>query len=488
MIIKGKSRAGPKQLAKHLTNVDKNETVKVLEVRGTVSRDLRGALIEMDACAIGTRCEKSLYHAAISPEPPHRLTPEQRAEAIDALEQKLNLSGRARVVVMHEKLGREHIHIVWARTDLEKMRAVSDSHNYRKHEEVARDLERRFGHERVQGAHAEREGVERPDRTPSAAELRQEERTGIASRTVTIEVTAAFRSADGAEAFKAGLENEGYLLAKGDRRDYVIVDRAGGIHSLARRVEGMKAAELRQFMKPLDRDSLPSVEQAKAIQVDREFGVESDYDRKKWDDALAASAIERDKAEALENERRAEEKRQSAADAQVEKAYGRGEDYVSQTRAALKDHQRRQRQQCDNQGAKPGQDETLGVDGNAPFKPRYEILEEYHREHPPSKDDGISRMGSADDDEDKAKWRDEILEEARRERRQAGEEQAERGGSSAKTRGEAHGDNIEMTDSLRARIDRVLGERGDTEGMADRDDRDPDRQREAPGGGHARSR
>ena len=232
----------------------------MLETRGTVAQDLRGALVEMDAYAAGTRCEKSLYHAAISPEPPHRLTPEQRAEAIDALEEKLGLTGHARVVVMHEKLGREHIHVVWSRIDLDKMKSVSDSHNYRKHEEVARDLERRFGHERVQGAHHERDGVERPDRTPSRAELRQEERTGIKGKDVKAEVTAAFQASDDAEAFQAALEDDGYILAKGDRRDFVIVDRAGGIHSLARRIDGMKAAELREFMAPIDRESLPDID------------------------------------------------------------------------------------------------------------------------------------------------------------------------------------------------------------------------------------
>ena len=107
MIIKGKSRSGASALAAHLGNAEKNENVSLLETRGTVSNDLRGALVEMDAYAAGTRCEKPLYHAAISPEPPHRLTPEQRAEAIDALEEKLGLTGHARVVVMHEKLGRE---------------------------------------------------------------------------------------------------------------------------------------------------------------------------------------------------------------------------------------------------------------------------------------------------------------------------------------------------------------------------------------------
>jgi hypothetical protein len=106
---------------------------------------------------------------------------------------------------MHEKLGREHIHIVWSRINLNTMRSVSDSHNYRKHEEVSRGLERRFSHERVQGAHHEREGVKRPDRTPSRAELRQEERTGIKGKEVKAQVTASFKASDNATAFQAAL-------------------------------------------------------------------------------------------------------------------------------------------------------------------------------------------------------------------------------------------------------------------------------------------
>jgi hypothetical protein len=311
MIIKGKSRAGPGALAKHLLNAEMNETVRLLETRGTVANDLRGALHEMAAHAAGTRCEKPLYHAAISPGPPHRLTPEQRAEAIDALEQKMGFVGHPRVVVMHEKLGREHIHVVWSRIDLERMRSVSDSHNYRKHEEVARDLERRFGHDRVQGAHHERDGVKRPDRTPSRAELRQQERTGITAKKVKQEVTAAFEASDSPEAFRRALEDKGYVLAQGDRRDFVIVDRAGGIHSLARRIDGMKASELRDFMAPLDREALPTTDQAKEIARERE-----------------------------ENERKAQAAKETT---RKESDYSRAEDYVTQTTAARKDHEQRQK-------------------------------------------------------------------------------------------------------------------------------------------------
>jgi hypothetical protein len=303
MIVKGKSRSGPRGLAAHLGNAEKNERVTLLETKGTVAQDLQGALVDMDAYAAGSRCTKPLYHAAISPAMPHRLTPEQREEAINALAEKLGLKDQARVVVMHEKYGREHIHVVWSRIDLGTMNAISDSHNYRKHEEVARDLERRFGHARVQGAHHERDGIERPARTPSRAELRQEERTGIKGKDVRHQVTQLFHASDTAEAFKAALEDKGYTLAKGDRRDFVIFDRAGGVHSLARRIEGVKTAELREFMSGIDRETLPTV------------------------DAIKKAFDERQRLE---------------EEANKEKRYSRGGDYVSQSGAALKDHKRNQ--------------------------------------------------------------------------------------------------------------------------------------------------
>lgn len=343
MIIKGKSRAGPQPLAKHLGNAEKNESVKLLETRGTVAQDLRGALVEMDAYAVGTRCQKSLYHAAISPEPPYRLTDEQRAETIDALEEKLGLQGHARVVVIHEKLGRQHLHVVWSRIDLEKMRAVSDSHNYRKHEEVARDLERRFGHNRVQGAHHERDGVPRPERTPSRAELQQQERTGITGKAVKEEVTAAFRASDGPEAFRAALEERGYQLARGDRRDYVIVDRLGGVHSLVRRIDGMKAAELREFVGSLAAESVPTIEQARGIQYDLAHGNVPARDAEKWEQTLAVNAIAKAQAEEAEQQRRKQELDTARIETKIEKGYARGDDYVSQTRAAQKDHDERQK-------------------------------------------------------------------------------------------------------------------------------------------------
>lgn len=436
MIIKGKSRTEPGPLAAHLGNAEKNERVQLLETRGVVAKDLRGALVEMDAYAAGSRCSKPLYHAAISPEPPHRLTPEQRTEAVDALEKKLGLEGHARAVVLHEKLGREHIHVVWSRIDIGTMKAVPDSHNYRKHEEVARDLERRFGHERVQGAHAEREGaggekVRRPERTPSRPELRQEEKTGVKGATVRTEVTQAFRASDGPEAFKAALEEKGYRLAQGDRRDFVVVDKAGGVHSLARRIEDVRAAELRATMAPLDREALPSAEDAKRMQIARHGERPENDDRS-----------DKPKAEPTppsDEERR--RRREAGADHRgnkLEAAYDRGDGYVSQSQTALRDHKRRQAE----------------LDSRL------------------NRDDAWERIESGE------------KERARRDREQQTKDAAaEHASPSASSSAESHG-NIELSDAMRERLDRLAehkAERG-----SGRDGAGPHGQ--APGGGRTRGR
>lgn len=270
MIIKGKSVGGGKRLATHLMRTDTNERAEVRELRGVAAEDLRGALLEMEAVASGSRTTKPFYHASINTRADERLTAEQRTHAIDRLEEKLGLTGQPRVVVVHEKEGREHCHIVWSRIDLDRMRAISDSYNYRKHEEVARDLEREFGHKRVQGAHAERDGKERPDRTPSHEEMLQADRGAVSPDEAKALVTELWRRTDSGQSFKAALEDRDWILARGDRRDFVVVDPHGGTHSLARRVEGAKAKDIRARMVDVDPELLPSVKEARAEQRERE--------------------------------------------------------------------------------------------------------------------------------------------------------------------------------------------------------------------------
>ena len=266
MVIKGGSVAGSARLAKHLLNTGSNERIEVKELRGVIAPDLRGALREMEALADGTRAVRPLYHASINTRADERLSDPQRYQAIDRLEKELGLTGQPRAVVVHQKDGREHCHVVWSRIDLARLRTISDSHNYRKHEIVARELERAFGHERVQGAHIERGGRARPERTPSHAEMQQAARTGITPQEARAHITNLWRQSDTGASFAKALEDSGWILARGDRRDFVAVDPKGGVHSLARRIEGAKVRDVRARLVDLDISALPSVAEARAMQ------------------------------------------------------------------------------------------------------------------------------------------------------------------------------------------------------------------------------
>ncbi len=270
MVIKGGARSGAAGLSAHLQRLDTNELAEVRELRGVAAQDLDGALREMEAVASGSRSQKHFYHASINTRADEVMTPEQWKMAVDRLEKELRLDHQPRAVVFHLKEGRAHVHVVWSRIDLDKMVAISDSHNFRRHEIVARELEREFGHVRVQGVHVERDGQPRPDRTPSHAEAQQAERRGLDPSATKTQLTEIWSRTDSGKAFAAAIEAHGWILASGNQRDFVVVDQAGEVHSLARRIGGATAKDIRGRMSDVDKTTLPSVTEAKQLQTARQ--------------------------------------------------------------------------------------------------------------------------------------------------------------------------------------------------------------------------
>lgn len=265
MIIKGKSRAGPSQLARHLGRTDTNERVAVLQLdsAGTPEQAFR----DWQTYTLATRGKLGLYHANIDPDAKYDMTPEQWMRAVDILEEELGLQGQPRAVVMHEKHGRAHIHVVWARADMDAMRLRSDSNNYLAHERASLRMEQEFGHEHVPGKHAKRDREKQPEFPRSEVshdEWQQAERGGLGHRDRKAQVTALYEASDTGPAFKAALEDAGYMLARGDRRDFVILDADAKVHSLGRQLPGVTAKDLRAFMADVDPEALPSVKDARA--------------------------------------------------------------------------------------------------------------------------------------------------------------------------------------------------------------------------------
>jgi hypothetical protein len=66
------------------------------------------------------------------------------------------------------------------------------------------------------------------------------------------------------------LQRKGWMLARGDRRDFVAIDFKGGVHSVARCIEGAKAADVRQCFADIDPRDLKSVAETRQVQRQRQ--------------------------------------------------------------------------------------------------------------------------------------------------------------------------------------------------------------------------
>ncbi len=275
MVINGGSRSGLASytgyLGWHLQRRDTNELVTVRELRGVLASDLTEALDSLAMMGAGAKSQRPLYHANIDWRHDEVLTEAQKDRAVDRLAVELGLADQPRLVVEHTKAGRAHLHAVFLRIDPATGKAISDSHNYRRHEIVARDLEREFGLERVQGAHIEREGIERPERTPEPYEFAQAARSGITPAEAKAELGRLWQMADTGQAFARALDDAGWTLARGDRRDVLLaLDPTGEAHPINKRLTGLTAAEVRARLADIDAATLPGVDQAREATRSRE--------------------------------------------------------------------------------------------------------------------------------------------------------------------------------------------------------------------------
>ena len=316
MILKASQRANGADLAVHLMNSFDNDRVEIAEVYGTVADDLMGAFAEFEAVAQGTRAEKYLYSLSINP--PDDLTREQYFEAVEAIENRLGLTGQPRAVVFHVKadkhgVPREHCHVVWSRIDVENMRAIQLSHDKRKLMDMACELAHQYGLDLPPGLKAweAKQQHDKESLEPTLAEKAQQDQTGIAPDQRRAEITSCYEQADSAQAFINALEQKGYVLARGDRRGFVVVDKFADVHSLTRYVKTHAAKDIKARLAPLSPEDLPTVDQAKEIVRRRRQAQEegegerqraqAEQRRRKAKEALAEQHAER-RAELLQKE------------------------------------------------------------------------------------------------------------------------------------------------------------------------------------------
>lgn len=242
MILKASQRGGPRQLAAHLLNPVDNDHVLVAEMRGFISGDLYGAMAETIAIARGTRCRQPILSLSLNPPKDADASIDDLTDAADRAEAALGLDGQPRAIVIHEKNGRRHAHVVWSRIDANEMKAVNLPHFKNRLTALSKELYLDHGWVLPDG---HRENGWRNPLNFTLAEWQQAKRHNLDPREIKQQFRDAWERSDGPLAFKNALEERGYYLAKGDRRSIVAVDLNGEVYAVARAC-GVKTKEVTQ--------------------------------------------------------------------------------------------------------------------------------------------------------------------------------------------------------------------------------------------------
>lgn len=325
MILVGNQRGGAYDLARHLMK-EENEKVTVHEIRGFVSRTLEGAFQESYAISRATKCKQHLYSLSLNPPQGAEAQEADYVNAANAVEEHLGLEGQPRAIVFHEKIGqdgilRRHAHAVWCRIDREEMKAINMSFDRDQLRTVARGL---FIEHSWQMPLGFVKTEWRDPRNFTLAEWQQAKRTGKDAKRLKAMFQERWAISDSRISFVHALEEQGFILAKGDRRGVVAVDHEGEAYAITRWV-GVKTKQVRDCLG--EPDNLPSVTDArnKAAQLvaTRLKELEQEQERKAQQEKETAAQIlkTRQQVQKLdllrlqmrqkERERRAEKQRQS---------------------------------------------------------------------------------------------------------------------------------------------------------------------------------
>ncbi|OIQ19302.1 MAG: hypothetical protein BM557_06245 [Flavobacterium sp. MedPE-SWcel] len=208
------------------------------------------------------------WHPEQNPQKDHMLD-----MALGALEH-LGLVDHEAVVVAHSDREHPHVHVITNLVHPEHGKSLSPSYDKLKFSRWAEDYEREHGkiycEERVINNARRRNGEKIKHREAKAQNSEK--------------IQALYNQAQNTKEFQGLLEQEGYTLAKGNRRGFVLVRQDGQVHSLSRQLKGQRAKDIKA--KLTDAEYLPD---AQTLSNERQYFYRDDYDAKRQLHMLAAA-------------------------------------------------------------------------------------------------------------------------------------------------------------------------------------------------------
>jgi len=165
----------------------------------------------------------------------------------------LKLQDHEAVIVSHNETAHPHVHVICNLVNPRDGRIKVPSYDRLKLSSWAEEKEKEAGRiyceERVKNNQKRREKGQ--DFTLENVKHRAE-KLDLAER-----IQQLYSSSDNGIAFQAALKEQGYTLAKGDRRGFTLVADNGKIYSLSRQLKGQRAEDIKNRLADIDLNVLP---------------------------------------------------------------------------------------------------------------------------------------------------------------------------------------------------------------------------------------
>jgi hypothetical protein len=260
MIAKGTTHRDGAILARYFVTGKERERAELWQLRGFACTGIVPAFRSVHVMAAATKCAAPFFHVSVRMREEETLDRSQWEYAANCIERMLGFTDQPRAIAFHtaEDTGHSHMHIAWSRIDQETFTAKPLPFWKQRLKNVSRDLEKHFG---LMPVRNERESAIRF--APTRAEEEQARRLGLDVHATREIIRGCFERSDCGRSFQRALADQGLILARGDRRDFLAIDRAGGMHALGKRILGVHAAEIHARFSDLSRDQLPTVEEAR---------------------------------------------------------------------------------------------------------------------------------------------------------------------------------------------------------------------------------
>lgn len=192
---------------------------------------------------------------------------QEMTNAADSLLAQLGLADHQAVYVAHSDTDHPHIHGVVNLVHPETGRTAQTSLDHLTMSKWAEAYEREHGRvycdarvqnnaerERLKALKQQKQGL-KSEFDQASGEKRKGRSGFVKHREPTAEkaptVLELYERSDGGQAFKAALQEQGYTLAKGDRRGFVLVDEQGNVSSLSRQLKGQRAKDIKTRLQGL---------------------------------------------------------------------------------------------------------------------------------------------------------------------------------------------------------------------------------------------